>query len=98
MAKVTWSLQALEDVTEIGLFFERDSPQFAEMIVNRLYQSVERLSNFPESGRVVPELEDRNVREVIVSGYRIIYELRKNVTEILTVLHGRQDLKSKLSP
>jgi hypothetical protein len=37
---------ALEDVTEIGLFFERDSPQFAEMIVRSLYYSIDRLRKF----------------------------------------------------
>ena len=96
MAKITWSLEALADVSEIGLFIERDSAHFAEVIVNRLYSSVSRLIDFPLSGREVPELGDPSVREIITSGYRIIYELHNNSVEILAVFSGRQDLKRKL--
>jgi toxin ParE1/3/4 len=97
VAKVIWSLQALEDVSEIGLFFERDSSQFAEVIVNRLYYSTERLVEFPKSERIVPELDDPNTRELIVSGYRIVYELSRVSAIVLAVLHGRQDIRKKLS-
>ncbi len=97
MAKITWSLEALEDVSEIGLFIERDSAHFAEVIVNRLYSSVDRLIEFPLSGREVPELDDPSVREVIIHGYRIIYDYQKYSVKILAVISGRQDLKKKLS-
>lgn len=71
MAQVIWSLRALEDVAEIGMFFERDSSHYAEAIVNRLYSSVARLSEFPESGRSVPELDEDVLREmgIVLSTY-----------------------------
>ena len=97
MAKIIWSLGALADVSEIGMFIERDSTHFAEVIVNRLYSSVDRLIEFPLSGREVPELEDSSVREIIVAGYRIIYEVRNDAVKILAVLSGRQDLGRKFS-
>lgn len=97
MAKIIWSLEALADVSEIGLFIERDSARFAEVIVNRLYSSVDRLMEFPLSGREVPELEDISVREIIVVGYRIIYEVSNEFVRILAVLSSRQDLGKKLS-
>jgi toxin ParE1/3/4 len=98
VAKITWSLQALADISEIGLFIERDSTHYAEVIVNRLYSSVDRLIEFPLSGRQVPELESKSIRELIVEGYRVIYEIEKDSIGIVTVISGRQDLKRKLAP
>jgi addiction module RelE/StbE family toxin len=96
VAKITWSLEALADVSEIGLFIERSSKHFAEVIVNRLYSSVDRLIEFPLSGREVSELPDDSSREIIVDGYRIIYDVHNDSVKILAVLSGRQDLKKKL--
>ena len=97
MAAITWSLQALEDITEIGLFIERDSAHYAEVMVNRLYSSVDRLIEFPFSGREVPELASKSTREIIVEGYRIIYEVAKDSIGIVAVISGRQDIRRKLA-
>ena len=96
MAKITWSLEALADISEIGLFIERGSKHFADVIVHRLYSSVDRLIEFPLSGREVSELTDASLREIIVAGYRIIYDIHNDSVKILAVLSGRQDLKKKL--
>jgi toxin ParE1/3/4 len=97
VAKIVWSLDALADISEIGLFVERDSPHYAEMIVHRLYSSIDRLIEFPFSGRIVPELGVRTLREVVVEGYRIIYEIENEAIGIVAVLSGRQDLRRKLA-
>jgi plasmid stabilization system protein ParE len=49
---------------------------------------VDRLQDHPLSGRVVPELGDTSIREVIHGNYRIVYRLRHDVVEIATVFHG----------
>jgi plasmid stabilization system protein ParE len=48
----------------------------------RIVQGVERLASFPESGRVVPERNDPQLREVIVRPYRVVYGLRPGLVEI----------------
>jgi plasmid stabilization system protein ParE len=45
------------------------------------------LAAFPESGRIVPEIGDPALREVLYGSYRIVYELRDNRVEIATVAH-----------
>ena len=57
--------------------------------MNKLFDSVERLVDFPESGRVVPEVGVRRIREVIFGAYRVIYSVKDKV-EILTVRRGSQ--------
>lgn len=71
----------------------RDSPYYADLVVERIVAAVARLENYPLSGRVVPEVADQLLREVIHASYRIVYRLRPDVVEILTVFHGARLLR-----
>jgi toxin ParE1/3/4 len=62
---------------------------YADLVVGRIVTAVERLTENPRSGRVVPELGADSIREVVTHGnYRIVYRLRRDVVEIATVFHG----------
>ena len=74
----------------IQLYMGRDSPRFAIVIARKLVDAVERLAAFPESGRVVPEVGDPRMREVLWRNYRIVYRVGEAVVEIVTVFHGAQ--------
>lgn len=87
--KVEWSPLALDRVSDIARYIAKDNPGAAERWVNELFESVERLADFPESGRVVPEVGVRRIRELIFGAYRVIYSVKENV-EILTVRRGSQ--------
>jgi plasmid stabilization system protein ParE len=86
--RVQWTLQAVEDLAAIRDFIARDSKHYAEVVIERLLAAVEQLARFPDSGRVVPELEHPEIREVIRRPYRIVYRRRTEVVEILTVFHA----------
>lgn len=79
----------MDRVSEIARYIARDNPDAAERWVNELFDAVERLVDFPESGRVVPEVGVRRIREVIFGAYRVIYSVKEKV-EILTVRRGSQ--------
>ena len=96
MARIIWTDSAITDLRGIGEFYERTSPNYASTIVTDLYACVGRLRDFPQSGRVVPELNEEQVREILILGFRIIYEIAGDEVRVLTVLHSRQDLESKL--
>ena len=87
MAEVRWTLQASEDLESIAEFIAKDSPHYACLFVIDVLKAVERLADFPRSGRVVPELNDPNIREIILGSYRIVHRLRNEVAEILTIYH-----------
>ena len=87
--KVEWSPLALDRVSEIARYIAKDNPDAAERWVNDLFDAVERLVDFPESGRIVPEVGVRRIREVIFGAYRVIYSVKEKV-EILTVRRGSQ--------
>jgi toxin ParE1/3/4 len=95
MAQVRWTPQAADDLDAIAEFIARDSPQFAGLFVADILQSVDRLADFPASGRMVPEIGEKSIREVIFGSYRIIYRLRSEAVEVLTVHHGARLLDPK---
>lgn len=88
MIEIRWTLQAVEDLEAIQDFIARDSVHYASVVIERLVAAVEQVARFPDSGRVVPELDDPEIREVIRRPYRIVYRRRTEVIEILTVFHA----------
>ena len=93
MRRVRWTDQAIGDLAAISAFIEQDSPHYASVMVARLIRAVDRLEDFPESGRVVPEFERKTVREVVERPYRIVYRVvGKDEVHILTVHHAASPL------
>ena len=88
MTKRLWSPQSLHDLETIRDYVAADSTRYAVLVVERIIQGVERLTSFPESGRVVPERNNPQLREVIVRPYRVVYRLRPGVVEIATVFRA----------
>jgi plasmid stabilization system protein ParE len=88
MAEIRWTQQAAGDLEAIAKFIAADSAHYAELFVIDALRAVERLAEFPRSGRVVPELGKPTIREIILGNYRIVFRFRKNVVEILTIYHG----------
>ena len=88
MAEVRWTRQATDDLDSIAQFISKDSPQYARLFVSDVFQTVERLSEFPQSGRIVPELNDPLIREVILGNYRLVYRFKAKLIELLTLYHG----------
>lgn len=88
--KLIWSPTARFDLKDIAAFIAEDSVSAAERFVRSLFQTVERLADFPESGRIVPEFGDPAIREVIRKPCRIVYRVdtRKHIVEIARVWHA----------
>lgn len=88
MTRITWAPQAIEDVEAIRAYLARDSAHYADLLVERIIAAVARLESHPFSGRVVPEIGDESLREIIQGNYRIVYRLHRNDVQIVTVFHG----------
>lgn len=93
--RLVWTRPALADVLHIRDYIAADSPRYARVVAERIVASVDRLRTFPLSGRVVPELGNPMLREVIDAPYRIVYRVRDDVLEILTVVHAAQDFPTE---
>ena len=71
-------------------YIRRDRPTAATSFSKKAKQRLLRLTEFPNSGRKVPEYPGTGVREVIVSPYRFFYQERENSIWILAVWHEAQ--------
>jgi toxin ParE1/3/4 len=91
--RVAWSPEALDDVEAIAEYIERDSPAYACAVVQKILASTRKLVTFPQSGRVVPELDDDAIREVFVYSYRVIYRVRDQRVLVVGVVHGKRMLE-----
>ncbi len=91
MGQVIWSPSALDDIDAIAEYIARDSADRASLFVTRLLDAVERLSSFPDSGRVIPEIGDPSCREIPVATYRIMYRIEGADVWITGVVHGARN-------
>ena len=90
--KLIWTDPSIEDLRAVREYIGRDSDYYAADLVEQVVLSVERLVRFPNLGRVVPEAQDENIRELMHQNYRIIYRISGERVEILTIVHGSRDL------
>jgi toxin ParE1/3/4 len=93
MSEVIWAKLAYKDLDSIYEFIAKDSEIYAKRFVERLILSVSDLDKFPDSGRIVPEFNDKTIREIIVGNYRIVYKVKKDIISIARVHHAAQLLK-----
>ena len=90
--KVYWADTALEHLRAIHTYIARNSPQYALRVVDRLTRRSQQIADFPLSGRVVPEFEHGQIREVLEGPYRIIYYIKPDQVDVLAVIHAAQQI------
>jgi len=94
--KVVWTEEALAHLDDIYQYIARDAPFYAKQTVNKLTRRSEHLTRHPRSGRPVPEYEDKDLRELIVFPYRLVYRVRSDRLDVIAVFHGAQQLSKTL--
>jgi len=91
--RLAWSPEAIEDIEAIASYIERDSLWYARAVVAKIVETAEAILNHPELGRIVPEIDDRSIRERLVYSYRIIYRIEQERILVATVVHGSRLLE-----
>lgn len=90
--QVVWSPTSKRKIDEIVDYISKDDVDAALSLVEEFEDRVEHLKEHPRSGQMVPALNDEKVRQLVVkSNYLIIYEIKQDHIDILTIRHARQD-------
>ncbi len=92
MVNVKWTKNALEELDNIANYISRDSPKYANILVKQIFEMISHLQQFPKLGRKVPEYNNPNLREILYKSYRIVYLVKKEQLEIISVIHGSRKL------
>ncbi|MHB8970234.1 MAG: type II toxin-antitoxin system RelE/ParE family toxin [Pirellulaceae bacterium] len=96
MVEVDWAGTALDDLHCIHGYIQRDSPRYAQVMVERITAATHRLSSFPDSGTVLPEFPQATYRQVLVGSYRVVYrfDAAQDRVLILAIVHASRDFLS----
>jgi toxin ParE1/3/4 len=90
--KIIWSPLAITRINETADYISDDNPKAAIEWVDEIFDKVKRIDKFPLSELLVPEIDRKDIRELLFGNYRIIYRISKNEIFILTVRHFKQKL------
>ncbi len=93
MAQVVWTESALNDMDAIAEYIALSNFQAAQQLVQKVFKKIDRLEQFPESGKKPPELGNLAYREVVVNPLRIFYKIELDSVYILHVMRQEQQLK-----
>jgi len=99
MYKVFWASVAEDDLKNIILYIAKDNPTNAKTIIRKITGKASSLTQLPERGRTVPELQDQGIflyRELIIAPWRIIYRISDKKVYVLSVLDSRQNIEDIL--
>ncbi len=83
MVRIEWNEIALEDLKEIHDYIARDSNNYANLFVKKLYDAVQNLKDFPKIGRIVPET---NIPSIRVSSCLSSMSLDPNADTTLSIV------------
>ena len=88
--RLIWSPEAVEDLESIAEFIGRDSAFYASSVVTKVLAISRNLTDAPLIGRIVPELDDGQIRERFVYSYRLIYRVRDDEILVVAIIHGKR--------
>ena len=91
---VFWTNKAIEQLKAIHDYHAQISPEYATRLVDLITKRSEQIANFPNSGRMLPEINLEQTRAIIEANYRIIYYVGVDRIDVLAVVHGQQKLSS----
>lgn len=89
MAEVIWTIKAVEQVEQIGSFIEKDSAFQARRVVQLIIKETRKLKEHARIGKMIPEVQEDQYREIRVFSYRILYKIPdEDRIAIVGVIHG----------
>ena len=94
MAEIVWTAPALQQLDAIAEYIALDNPAAASRLVQQVFAKVERLQQFPDSGRIPLELPHSIYREVILPPCRIFYRQTGEQVLILHIMRDEQQLRA----
>ncbi len=91
--QVVWTYPARSDLLSALEFIVEESPHFASDFLEKVEAAGASLEEFPERGRIVREIPEKERREIFVQKYRIVYRVETDKVVILRFIHGKRDFK-----
>jgi toxin ParE1/3/4 len=88
---IIWTGTAYKDLQNIVEYISQDSMYYALAFYDDVMDKAQTLNDFPHRGRVVPEMDDPEMREIFIHRYRLIYQIHNDRIIINTIIHGARN-------
>jgi toxin ParE1/3/4 len=89
--EVIWAETARVALDEIITYIAQDSRQGAGHVLEAAIDAAGSLATLSERGRVVPEMNDPTIREIVVFRYRLMYRVENERVVVVAFVHGARD-------
>jgi addiction module RelE/StbE family toxin len=97
MVEINWTPQAIDDINNIAQFIAKDSVKFARIQTKRFFEITLKLEKYPTAGKIVPEIGDKHIRELILGNYRVVYKIiSAQKIDILSIHHSARLLSKSI--
>jgi toxin ParE1/3/4 len=85
---------AMQDLQAINEWYKAEqAPAAGRALIKKIFLRIDKLSDYPELGRIVPEFGQQHIRELIQNPYRIVYRLGQQHIDIIRIWHSRRPLR-----
>lgn len=92
--KISLASSAIEDLQELRSYYEEQAaPQLGSRFISEILGRIESLKDNPDIGRIVPEFDTENIRELIHKPYRVVYLREPSSIFIVRVWRSERILK-----
>lgn len=97
MVEINWTQQSIDDIENVAQFIAKDSHRFAQIQTERFFEYTVILEKHPRAGKMVPEINKSNIRELILGNYRIVYKIiSSKKIDILSIHHSAMLLTKEI--
>jgi toxin ParE1/3/4 len=93
---VRWTHTSKLDLMQIYNYIAKDSIYYAKKVVSDIIDKSENLDIFPNMGRIVEEMNEEDLKEIIVYSYRLIYRIVEDGVNVIAIAHCKQNLTNDM--
>ncbi|MDQ7785802.1 MAG: type II toxin-antitoxin system RelE/ParE family toxin [Desulfomonilaceae bacterium] len=92
--QITFADSAVQDLEAIRRWYaDQELSEVGERVVEKIVSAVERLADFPMSGRIVPEFGIAHLREIVLPPFRIVYRIDKRGVRVVRIRRSERSFK-----
>lgn len=90
MAQIIWTEPALYELDEIADYISLENADAARKLVRRVYDSVGKLQNHTQIGKLIDDLDTTIYRKLYVSPCQIFYRVEETKVFIIHIIRDEQ--------
>ena len=93
MARLVWTIPALEDLDEIADYISLDDPNAARKLVRKVFHRLGGLVSNPKLGSSPKDLRGTAYRHLVITPLRIFYRIEGNQIYVIYIMRSERQFQ-----